>query len=162
VCSGLWRMHHRETPSKGPRSNPNPSRCGDPRHTTRAQRGNLYNSEATNVVKIKFEIMNPPAARRPARRPRPARPAGNGKCETGPVFPRRLPRLLTSLKVISGNTHTALAGTLTMTAVQSPVQRTMTAEKNLTKSRSILNLKKLSSSRGKAYVPALQAMAALK
>jgi hypothetical protein len=49
-----------------------------------------------------------------------------------------------------------------MTAIQSPVQRTMTAEKNLTKSRSILNLKKLSSSRGKAYVPALQAMAALK
>jgi len=39
VCSGLWRMHHRETPSKGPRSSP--SRCGDPRHTTRAQRGNL-------------------------------------------------------------------------------------------------------------------------
>ena len=49
-----------------------------------------------------------------------------------------------------------------MTAIQSPVQRTMTAEKKLTKSRSILNLKKLSSSRGKAYVPALQAMAALK
>ena len=54
------------------------------------------------------------------------------------------PRLLTSLR-----THTALAGTLTMTAVQSPVQRTLTAEKNLTKSRSILNLKKLSSSRAR-------------
>lgn len=51
-----------------------------------------------------------------------------------------------------------------MTAVQSPVQRTLTAEKNLTKSRSILNpgSEEALFIQGKAYVPAPQAMAALK
>ena len=36
VCSGLWRMHHRETPSKGPRSSIRIHRAAEIRATRRA------------------------------------------------------------------------------------------------------------------------------
>lgn len=52
--------------------------------------GNLYNSERNERFKIKFEIMNPPAARRPARAPARAS-RGKWQMRNGPGLPPRRP-----------------------------------------------------------------------